>query len=289
VKGYQFVGAHWTQHEKAWDGIPEVEPWFKENAAKINRARPFFFIQHCHPQNTVYAEDAWGSDKGYATRALSAFPNAIALSGHSHASLTDERSVWQGAFTSIGTSSLRYGGEVDKYAQRQGMLMKVYDDRIAIVRRDFINDASLGDDWVIPLPGDAARDGVVGLGVPARPQTQPYSFETRKATSTPPVFATDAKLVVKAEKDGHLLTIPCANAGKTRAFRYRIETGLKNGKGVPVEFLAWDAKYNMPRALQGVPTKYLVKNEKLPKGATPKFAVYPVDCFGNSGKPIVSR
>ena len=49
---------------------------------------------------------AWGHDKGIATKTLSNYPNAIAFSGHSHYSLTDERSIWQGAFTSIGQSSL---------------------------------------------------------------------------------------------------------------------------------------------------------------------------------------
>lgn len=41
----------------------------------------------------------------YASTILS---GAFAFSGHSHTSLTDERSVWRGAFTSIGTSSLSY-------------------------------------------------------------------------------------------------------------------------------------------------------------------------------------
>ena len=103
VKGYQFVGAHWHLGKDAWSGIPAVEDWFRDHAAEIGRDKPFFFIQHCHPKDTVYGDEAWCPDKGYATRALSAFPNAIAFTGHSHTSLTDERSIWQGAFTSIGT------------------------------------------------------------------------------------------------------------------------------------------------------------------------------------------
>ena len=95
------------------------------------------------------------------------------FSGHSHYSLVDERSVWQGAFTSVGTASLKYisplrgyenGGDepdrtkempmVGKYKGKQGMLMEVFDDRIVLDRRSFStqNPVKLGPDWVIPLP-----------------------------------------------------------------------------------------------------------------------------------------
>ena len=276
VKGYRFVGAHWKDCKEAWDGIPEVEPWFRDHADLIDPTKPFFFVQHCHPKDTVYGGDAWCPDKGYATRALSAFPNAVAFSGHSHASLTDERSVWQGAFTSVGTSSLRYGGDVDKYGQRQGMLVKVYDDRIAIVRRDFLNDASLGDDWIVPLPVAT---------------TKPFAFATRAKSSPPPQFAAGARLAVVRGEKGWTVTIPCADAAVTRAFRYEIATGLEDQDGKPVVFTVPDAKYNLPRSMSGAPTEFLVADEALPKDAedrplAPSVAVTPLDCFGNRGRTL---
>ncbi len=276
VKGYQFVGAHWVN----WGGVPGVETWFKDNAAKIDRTKPFFYIQHPHPGGTVYGSDAWRPDKGYATRALSAFPNAVALSGHSHDSLTDERSIWQGAFTSVGTASLRYGGAVDQWEQRQGLLLKVYDDRLVFVRRDFLHDQSLGDDWVVPL----------SFGTK---EAKPFSFRVRRATSCPPQFAADAKLAVTREKNGWLVTIPPASAAATRSFRFEIATGLQNAKGKPIVFHAWDAKYNMPRTMSGAPTKFLVKANALPTGEdgqplAPKIVVTPLDSFGNRGRPLQS-
>ena len=278
VKGYQFVGAHWKFGKDSWDGIPAVEDWFRENADRIDRRKPFFFIQHCHPQGTVYGDEAWAPDKGYSTRALSAFPNAVAFSGHSHESLTDERSIWQGAFTSIATSSLRYGGRVDRYAQRQGLLVSVYDERIVVARRDFLRDASLGEDWVIPLPAAIAK---------------PYSFKGRRERAFPPQFAPGARVEVVREKDGWLLTIPAANAGSTRAFRYEIATALADDAKNPVLFRTYDAKYNLPRSEATVPTKYFVKDASLPKGAdgrplAPTFTVTPLDCFDNRGLSIGS-
>ena len=278
VKGYQFVGAHWSLGPDPWHGIPEVETWFRDNAAKIDRTKPFFFIQHPHPKDTVYGDEAWCPDKGYATRALSAFPNAIAFTGHSHTSLTDERSVWQGAFTSIGTSSLRYGGSVSQYEQRQGMLVKIYEDRIVIVRRDFLHDESLGDDWIIPLPAADAK---------------PFAYDVRTAKGSAPEFAADAKLAVAREEKGWLVTIPCADAAATRAFRYEVATGFNGKDGRKQVFLVHDAKYNMPRFMSGAPTKYLVKDETLPRGADgktlePRLVVTPLDAFGNRGRALTA-
>ena len=271
VKGYPVIGAHWATGKNAWEGIPEVESHFARHGRTLDPDLPFFFIQHPHLQGTVNAGRCWGADKGYATRALTPFPNAVAFSGHSHASLTDELSIWQGAFTSIGTSSLRYGGAQNKWEQRQGQLVRVYEDRLVIARRDFEHDLPLGDDWVIPLPAAERR---------------PFETEARRRSSVPPRFAADARLSVEKKGEGWLLTIPCADAGATRAFRYEIATGLTKADGTPGVYLAYDAKYNMPRSMAGAPTKYLVKAADFAAGAEPSFAVTPLDCFDNRGEAL---
>ena len=93
---------------------------------------------------------------------------AVAFCGDTHYTLTDERSLWQGAFTVVNTASLKYsflgysmrenshGGyntsgfagedRVRKHCQppletgdgRQAMLMEVYDDHIVLKRREFV-------------------------------------------------------------------------------------------------------------------------------------------------------
>jgi len=81
---------------------------FRALMEKCDPSRPFFYVQHPHPRDTVYGKCAWGMDDGSATRLLSNFPQAIAFSGHSHEPLTNEKSIWRGAFTSVATGSLRY-------------------------------------------------------------------------------------------------------------------------------------------------------------------------------------
>lgn len=211
IKGYTFIGQHWDGLGRK-DGFSLIAPYLETHAKTLDPAQPFFYVQHPHPRNTCYGSWAWGHDSGDTTKALSNYSNAIAFSGHSHYSLTDERSVWQGAFTSVGTSSLRYTGEpynefeggfentnsaadqtwrYDPYKVmsrpqmfdcRQGMLWRVYGDRIVVRRREFVTDTDVGDDWVMPLPVA---------------ESKPFAFAERAKHFTAPKFPTGAKVTVR--------------------------------------------------------------------------------------------
>ena len=116
VKGYSFVGANWANAPcvgyKGLDeeGIAGVSDFFAKTGP-FDPSRPFFYFQHPHPKSTCYGSWAWGHDNGESTRALSKFPNAVAFSGHSHYSLTDERSIWQeGGLTALSVPSMSYTG-----------------------------------------------------------------------------------------------------------------------------------------------------------------------------------
>ena len=101
VKGVTFVCA---QHGRQGPGR-EIGAWFRDNRESLKSLPAFVYVQHAHPRNTchgAFAIEGRAADEGWSTETLSAFPNAIALSGHSHIPLTDERTVWQGGFTSVG-------------------------------------------------------------------------------------------------------------------------------------------------------------------------------------------
>ena len=67
-------------------------------SAWANGDRPFFYVQHVHPRDTCS-----GSAKGdrQIRAALNTFPNAIALTGHSHRPNWLEESFWHGEFVSV--------------------------------------------------------------------------------------------------------------------------------------------------------------------------------------------
>ncbi len=111
VKGFDFFGSHWTAGlwcngyaETACSGCVEA---FSREMGKCDSLRPFFYVQHPHPRDTVYGKGAWGVDDGSATMLLRAFPQAVAFSGHSHEPLSNDQSLWCGDYTSVATGSLR--------------------------------------------------------------------------------------------------------------------------------------------------------------------------------------
>ena len=306
VRGFTVIGAHW---EKTGEGIG-IEAFMKAHAKDIDPAKPFFYVQHEHPKDTCFGPWAWGHDDGRSTRALSAFPNAVAFSGHSHYSLTDERTVWQGAFTSCNTASLydfsmdyalrdnapgnRFGYTGDKgrirrmsnmqsSESRQGQFLTVYADRIVIERRDFVSDLSLGDDFVLPLP----------LG-----SEKPCAFAPRCAARVAPEFPNGAKAEVvekKDDKSGMLYEISFPHAEtrrKCRVFEYEVTATLVEDG---VDLVQAQRRVIAPDFhLADIPKCHrrgvcVIAAADLPLKGTYQFIVRPVECFGRKGAGIVSN
>lgn len=297
VKGYTFIAAHWDKPE----GIPAVKDFMAKTGPSLDGSKPFFFCQHQHPKDTCLPFAP--HDSGIATRALEPFPNAIALSGHAHQPLTDERNIWQGAFTSIGTASLKnvggrnwrengapYAAGMSKAAHmpdvrgedcRQGLFMRIYRDRVEIERRDFFYGLPVGADWRIPWPLSRGR---------------PFAFEARAAVTGKAEFApgTEVKLEVgdgetdAGEPMGRLVVSFPAAAGKGRVYDYEVEALLEEEDLVrPVaskRVMAPD--YYLPDAKKGLPGEAWFALCELPEKARLRFAVYPLNCFGAKGAPI---
>ncbi len=302
VKGFQFVGAHWT-------GLDAREAWFAAHAKEINPSLPFFFFQHPHPKDTCYGSWAWGHDDGTSTRLLTPLTNAIALSGHSHYTLTDEKTVWQGAFTSVGTSSLSYSSVDYNYREnmpgnscgtreqrphtmrldtsdgKQGMLFTVCEDHIRIERREFVWDQSLGDDWILPVGKGAAK---------------PFEYAKRKSVRTAPEFAPGATAKVeiqpvKTDKDGKpepgklAVTFPAAKTRNgCRVFEYEVQAVVLADD---VEIATATRRviapdFHWPLSKAGKDGICLFNLADLPKDTNIRFDVRPIECFGKKGEAI---
>ena len=304
VKGIPVVGAHW---EERGGGIA-IEDFMKEHGKEIDPKLPFVYTQHAHPKNTCFGSWAWGHDDGRSTRALSPFANAVAFSGHSHYTLTDERTVWQGAFTSINTSSLKYSstdyslreningnssgfrgenrrhrmGQVGTGDGRQGMLVSFFDDHLAIERRDFVYGQSLGDDWIVPMPAANAT----------------YSYAKRAAQRVTPEFAEGAKVAVqvtpkKDEKDFTHVTLafPAAEIrSKVRVYEYEVTAVLHEDDVdlVQAQRRMMSPDYYLPVSKLAKDVTFAFAAEDLPIKGRYRFEVRPVECFGKKGAAIVS-
>lgn len=295
IKGFVFIGAHWTKR----DNFGGLADFLKSNADKIASEKPFFYIQHSHPSNTCIGAWAWGRDNGFSTQVLSKYPNAVAISGHSHYPLTNERSIWQGEFTSINASSLAKSS--NGYSLRenfkdnshgftgdtrchlmprmqmpdssQGLVVSVYGSELLIERRDFQADKSLGADWRISVPprGD-------------------FSFKARADSGKPPEFAAGAKITI-AEGEGSLLKLdfPAAHTvGGRRVFEYEITVTLVEDDVdlVQLQRRVMAPDFYKPETPGGVSASCVVSLDEIPIKGNTVFSVRPVDCFGVKGLPI---
>ena len=305
IKGYHFIGAHWENQNH----ISGLADFLEEHNGELTAdGKPFFYIQHPHPKDTCNCAWAWGRDDGTVTRLLSKYPNAIAFSGHSHSPLDDDRDLWQGSFTSIGTSSLKYlypmparentyqddwsakppsqMPKMDPSDGRQGMVMRVYDDAITFEKREFVYDEPIGEPWYLPWPISTK---------------EPLSFENRAKTAAVPQFPAGTKATVTAGNGSdrygtqqkqvtvHFPTVLKKNAG-VRAFDYEVQ----------VEYDWLDVRHVCSTKRVFSPKCYLGENKEegdvrcvfgeseLPKDFAYRFAIRPCNCFGAKGNPIYS-
>ena len=332
IRGYTFIGCHWDRgsgyqqgDRGGTDPFRRLSAYMKEHGKAIDPSLPFFYVQHPHPKDTCYGPWAWGRDCGDVTKCLSAYPNAIAFSGHSHYTLTDERSLWQGAFTSVGTSSLRYTGmPYDEHPPagyensstegrdawrynaakfmggfgsgdcRQGMLWSVYDDCIVVKRREFLSDLDVGDDWVMPLPAA---------------ESKPFAFAERAKRFGAPRFAADARATVEriraknrggASRDGKekiaaeeqpavRVTVPAVVADRN-ARLYDLEFAAESKSGARKVKLVIPEGFNHALAHRKakLPSSCVFSQAELPQGEI-RFVVTPRNCFGRCGAPLTTE
>ena len=303
IKGYHFIGAHWQNQ----NNVPGLEEFLEKHNAELTAdGKPFFYIQHAHPKDTCNCAWAWGRDDGTVTRLLSKYPNAVAFSGHSHSPLDDDRDLWQGSFTSIGTSSLKYlypmparentyqddwsakppsqMPKMDPQDGRQGLLMRVYDNLITFARYEFVYDEIVGAAWRLPWPIST---------------TEPLSFENRAKKAPIPEFPADAKATVTTGKGKdrygteqeqvtvHFPTVLKKNAG-VRAFDYEVQVEYD---WLDVRNIACTKRVFSPKCYLGEnkDTEEVIcvfGKSELPKDFAYRFAIRPCNCFGGKGKPI---
>ena len=316
VKGYTFVGGSWSRGPKHVDGAPQ---WLRDHAGELRGEKPFFYIQHPHPMGVM--PYFWSGDDGTITAALSEFPNAVALTGHSHAPIVDERSIWQGAFTCVNAGSLKYTeigggrensrtfGQVDPKTKQMNfiwgpdgapvMVMDVYDDALVFSRYDVIAKQPIGADWIVPW-----TDGK-GTG---------FSLEDRAKRESVPQFADGAKVSVSeqrgknragVETDQVVVSFPNArklDGSPRRAFDFETECEVKD---VDVERpwlvkRVYSPKFYLPEAKDAKTVTCVFAKDELPKPFAIndgpqhptiawRFVVRPCDSFGRKGRAIATE
>lgn len=191
-------------------GYKLISKWLArelEKASKDTPDKPIFVMTHNQPKDTCYGSEDWGDSS--LNEVMSKYPNAVIFSGHSHYSILDERSIWQGDYTVLSTQSLSYteleGGKENgsippnPEANPMGYILEFTNNEVKIHRMSF-DGTDFGTEqksnmlWTLPLP--YKNDGR-------------YAFESRKERNSAPII-TDMTCSARNGKDSITLSFVAA-------------------------------------------------------------------------------
>ena len=317
VKGFTFVLSNWrgpTSADRAYAKVYGTKEFVAEHGAELPKDRIFFHVQHQHPSGTIFENWGWGHDGGELKKAYGKRPNLVCFSGHSHTSLTDERGVWQGEFTSVNAASISAMGRdysgidnaeksgfdqdpvrkahensmlaIDRGPARQVLLCDVWSDHLVLKRRDIAFDEDVGPDWFLPMPS-----------------TDEWGFAKRKARRVAPAFAAGAKAVAtkvdrcaqaaKKFRDtpGVEVAFPVAETREgCRVFDYAVRPFAKTADGekpLDARFVL-STQWALPLARIDYSAKEMCyfPATDFPADTPVVFRIAPRDCFGLEGKSI---
>ena len=222
VKGYYFVGAHFTKETGA------LVQKHLEKAMAGSADQPFFYIQHAPMENTVIGgASAYDGVEIPSQDLLKRSHNCVVLTGHTHVPLTDERAIWQTnskkaaqyTVVSCGTTHYSYLQDFveleingDAHQTQQGIYMVVDGSQVTMERYSFTDMEMTYLEGVATINMEAAQL----IGVPwtfdaLQTKKRPYDPENRAIKAHQPVFAEDAVLTfVEITSTGAVVTIPPA-------------------------------------------------------------------------------
>ena len=305
VNGYDFISGEWYGYDEA-PGYNLAPDWIKTHIGEIDTSKPFFYFMH--PPLSGTTVDSYETKLCRAvTEALSPYPNAVSFNGHTHWTLNDERCIWQGAFTAVAVPSLSVTGVQGGYEngsdarngkstkampmiparfhleEPQGLVVSVYSDRMVMERYDFKQFGHTAPTWNVPLPlADSER---------------PYAFSAHSSRVPVPEFPSRARLSLftrNTETRGGKWAIvmvagfPAAKAvPEARAFDYELRAVLADGTiAVRKRFLSpafHKLKDDEPDRLT-----FWINAMDLRQDVEYHIEVYPRNCFGACGRPLVS-
>ena len=300
VKGYTFVLAHHPHNMQKGTVIPGLAEALA--AASPDPTKPFFFSMHRPVHGTLPEWNPKSLETDPNHKALCKYPNVMAFFGHCHRNCADELNLWQGEYTAVHVPSSSYcctrggrensfsGGNqpdkkrpqlmdrVDCRSSNQALFMTVCEDCIVIERRDVRHGASMGANWVVPLP---SPDGSC-------------SAKARGANAMAPEFPEGATAVV-SERTGKnrakkaveqvVVTFPPANSrgGRPRAFDYEV---VAKADGFKLVRRVFSTRAYWFESKDVEPSCCVFGKAELPADKTVVFTVRPANCFGMFGAPL---
>lgn len=274
VNGYHFIGASPNCGMMKRDYVL-TSRWLEkelEKASAESQGKPIFVTTHNQPKDTCYGSDEWGDSS--LNEVLSKYPNVVLFGGHSHYSVLDERTIWQGDYTVIQTQSLSYieletgkeNGTIPPNADKNpmGYIMDFKNDEIQIHRISFADtngkEHKANMLWSFDLPYE---------------NTGKYSFDARKAVNSAPII-TDTNGTASINGENIELTF---TAGEDDDFVHSYEVVVDDKDS----FLFFSDYYNGLENMSDTVTLSLKSD-----GENHSYKIYAVDSWGEKSENFVT-
>ncbi|MFB7916779.1 metallophosphoesterase family protein [Streptomyces sp. NPDC056061] len=161
-------GVHlFTVNTETYDSDTAQRAWLKKRLAEVTSDPAYagkpVLVQGHRPTTNTTMDGQQASNPGLAAD-LSAFPQVVLFSGHSHLNINDDRSIHQRDFTSVNDGSMSYvevdhgyqmvtdDGLADRFETptAQALFVEVYKNRTEIARVNMAadkHDIYTGGQW----------------------------------------------------------------------------------------------------------------------------------------------
>lgn len=281
INGFHFIGLsasktqgdHYSEYQRDW-----LREQLNE-AAAADPSKPIFVTHHEHVKDTVFGSsdvDGWGID--YFKDIFEQYPQIIHFSGHSHYPLNDPRSIWQGAFTAVGTGAVYYA-ELTVDGENC-----VHPTHYRSIAQAWIVEVNAQNE--VRLRGFDALSGELlckyTLHDVANARAREYTPEQQLAASSAPAFASDASVSVRKKIDGKIsVTVPAAESTDgSIIFIYRLKVTDKDGNVLNEQKLVND--YWLAKSYQTIRFTTEAKS-----GCT--VSVIAENAFGMESEPLTAQ
>lgn len=279
IKGYPFItiSTRGTANSGLSNHNEEAYRFLIEKlaeAAKTYPGKPIFVFTHIPPENTVYGSESWGNAR--LTEIMSAYPQVIAFSGHTHYPIGDPRSISQTSFTAINDGSTTYA-ELDKGEVSGGTCPPGYDE---VTEAAIVNIDAAGN-VVIERWNTADNEEILPKWEINAPHDGKNFVYAHRDGGESPVFPTDAYVNVDTGVEACEVTFTQGSDDDV-VLKYRVE--IVDNEAVITSYDIFSGHFLNSRK----PDTLKVSFDGLP-GEKELFArIFAVDSYGKESAPLAS-
>ena len=231
VNGFSLIAFSGERGQTEWTFTPSSLNWLDKSISEAQKkadGKAVFVFQHPHAWGTVYGSTYWGDPQ--LNPIFNKHPGIVDFSGHSHFPMNDPRSIYQSTYTALGCGATATfeldknyipGQHPDGYdpAAQMCIVEADNDGSVRLIGYDLISGTYLFDYYT-----DNVNDK----------STYAYSYKSRKAQDTAPVFADDTKATAYKNEGGEwVISFDEAKAAEGYiVHNYKITIRDENGKKV---------------------------------------------------------